>query len=151
MAQYTLTPATVPATLGYPGNLQDLLEIIKNYLTVSEADPNSKISFLVSNTQPTSASGNQDKIWFELTASGAPKAIRLYKDGNWLEFTPFQQGDMVLVADTVVPQSPWGKPNTTYQIKVYSGNTVVNSTYLTPASPAAPTGFTYKVYVGHYV
>lgn len=151
MAKYTLTPATVPPTLGYPGNLQDLLETIKNYMTVTEGDSSVSVSFLVGSTQPTASSGNQDKIWFELTPAGAPKAIRLFKDGVWQEFTPLKQGDMVLTADTVVPQSPWGKPNTTYQVKVYSGNTVVNTSYLTPAAPGAPTGFAYKVYVGHYV
>jgi hypothetical protein len=148
MAQYTLTPATVPPTVGYPGNLQDLLELIKNYITVTD-DLQYK-TFIISDSQPSPTSENQDKIWFELTPSGKPKAIRIYNNGNWLEFTPFNQGDMVLVADTVTPESPWGEPNTTYQVNVYSGTTLSQISFLTPAAPSSPSGYKYKVYVGHY-
>ena len=148
MAQYTLTPATVPPTIGYPGNLQDLLELIKNYITVTD-DLQYK-TFIISDSQPSPTSENQDKIWFELTPSGKPKAIRIYNNGNWLEFTPFNQGDMVLIADTVTPESPWGEPNTTYQVNVYSGTTLTQISFLTPAAPSAPSGYKYKVYVGHY-
>ena len=148
MAQYSLTPATVPSTVGYPGNLQDLLELIKNYITITD-DLQYK-TFIISDSQPSPTTENQDKIWFELTPSGKPKAIRIYNNGNWLEFTPFNQGDMVLIADTVTPESPWGEPNTTYQVNVYSGTTLTQISFLTPAAPSAPSGYKYKVYVGHY-
>jgi hypothetical protein len=148
MAQYTLTPGIVPPTIGYPGNIQDLMELIKNYMTVVE---NLEFkTFIVSNTQPAPTSGNQDKIWFELSSTGNPKAIRLYNNGNWLEFVPFNQGDLVLIADTVIPESPWGEPNTSYQVNVFSGVTVTQISFLTPTAPTAPVGFKYKVYVGHY-
>jgi len=148
MAQYTLTPGTVPANTGYPGTIQDLLTLIQNYVTVTD-DLQYK-TFIVGNTQPAPTSGNQNKIWFELSAGGEPKSIRVYNNGNWLEFVPFKQGDMVLIPDTVTPQSPWGEPNTTYQINVYSGTVLTQISFLTPAAPTAPTGYKYKVYVGHY-
>jgi hypothetical protein len=140
MAVYNLSAGTLPANTGYPGNVQDLLQLIQSYLSVISDDTLNTI--VVSGSTPNSSDNN--KVWFELGQGidAAPKSIKLYVNGTWQEFTPFSFGDMVLVDQTASIASPWGIGSTTYIVDGIQK--------LTPATPEAPTGTQYKVYVGYY-
>jgi hypothetical protein len=138
MAEYPLTPGTLPVNTAYPGNVQGLLDLISSYMTVITSDD--LRTYIVSTTQP--ADDDADKVWFEIQSGGAPRAIRSYTDGRWEEYSPFTFGDMVLVDVNATIASPWGVGSTIY--------TVNGVSKLTPTTPVPPTGTKYKVYVGHY-
>jgi hypothetical protein len=140
MPVYTLTAATLPSNTGYPGNVQDLIQLIQSYVSVN-SDPVLS-TFVVSSSTPSAE--DQDKVWFQTQAgvNGRPQSIRLYSDGVWNEFTPFAFGDIVLTDTNAVIASPWGIGSTTYVVNGIS--------LLTPATPVPPANAKYKVYVGYY-
>lgn len=140
MAVYSLSAGTLPANTGYPGNLQDLLKLFESYVTV--ASPSSQSSIIVGDTTP--GSSDIDKVWFQTSggSSGSPTAIKIFSGGKWVEFTPFEFGDMILCDANAPISSPWGIGSTTYIVDGISK--------LTPVTPTAPVGAQYKVYVGYY-
>jgi hypothetical protein len=140
MADIPLSSGVVPAGTPYPGNFQDFLDVASSYLTVEY--PDNLRSAVVSSSTPTGS--DLDKIWFRLSSTdGTPTTVNLYINGAWTEFTQFNFGDMVLIAESSVIVNPWGTGGTAYTL---SGQKVV-----TPATPTSlPAGFKYKVYVGNY-
>lgn len=140
MADIPLSSGVVPAGTPYPGNFQEFLNTASSYLTVQYPD-NLRYG-IVSSATPT---GNDlDKVWFRLSSiDGTPNTVNLYINGVWTEFTQFNFGDIVMVAEASVIANPWGTGGTAYTV---SGQKVV-----TPATPTSPpAGFKYKVYVGNY-
>jgi hypothetical protein len=140
MAVYTISAGTVPQNTGYPANMQGLLQLLQSYLSVNAGSNLSSV--VVSGATPSSQ--DNDKVWFQTEAgvAGFPKAIRLYTEGSWKEFSPFNFGDIVLTDANATVSSPWGIGNTTYVVD--------GITRLTPTLPVAPTNAQYKVYVGYY-
>ena len=140
MAVYTISAGTVPQNTGYPANMQGLLQLLQSYLSVNAGSNLSSV--IVSGATPSSQ--DNDKVWFQTEAgvAGFPKTIRLYTEGSWKEFSPFNFGDIVLTDANAPISSPWGVGNTTYVVD--------GITRLTPTLPVAPTNAQYKVYVGYY-
>jgi hypothetical protein len=140
MAVYTISAGTVPQNTGYPANMQGLLQLLQSYLSVNAGSNLSSV--VVSGATPSSQ--DNDKVWFQTEAgvAGFPKAIRLYTEGSWKEFSPFNFGDIVLTDANATVSSPWGIGNTTYVVDGIAR--------LTPTLPVAPTNAQYKVYVGYY-
>jgi hypothetical protein len=140
MPIYTISAGTLPLNTGYPANVQGLLELLQSYLSVNSGSTLSSV--VVSNSTP--ASTDNDKVWFQTQggAAGVPQSIRLYSQGAWKEFTPFNFGDIVLTDTNAAISSPWGVGNTTYIVD--------GITKLTPTLPPAPANAKYKVYVGYY-
>ena len=140
MAVYTISAGTVPQNTGYPANLQGLLQLLESYLSVNAGSNLSSI--IISSNTP--ASQDNDKIWFQLDpgVSGFPRAVKVYSEGAWKEFTPFSFGDIVLTDVNAAISSPWCIGTTTYIVDGISK--------LTPTLPVAPANAQYKVYVGYY-
>lgn len=139
MADLKLVTGLVPADTPYPATFNEFLEKLSSYLTLQY--PDEFRYAVVSSAAPTGP--DVDKIWFKLSSvDGSPESVNIYIDGNWVEFSPLQFGDMVLVADTSVIISPWGEGQ-----KVY---TVRGEEKITPTTPTAPAGYKYKIYVGNY-
>lgn len=145
MAEYPITVAEVPSTACYPANVQQLLDVLSNYITVHI--DGTKQTYVVSDTPPTGQ--NINKPWFQtyspVSGYGLPKVIRWYSNGQWKEFAQLKQGDMILVNQDSTINSPWGEFGHTY----YFGATGISS-YTPPALPTPPVGFKYKVYVGFW-
>jgi len=141
MAEYSITAGSVPSNTGYPADVQGLLDLLSSYLTVLSPD-NLKNYVLDYNTPVAS---NQDKVWFQTNslADASPKAINVYADGRWQEFTQFTFGDIILVTASATISSPWGVGASSYTVP---GVGVVT----TPTTPEPPVGLKYKVYVGRY-
>lgn len=140
MAVYTISAGTVPLNTGYPANVQGLLQLLQSYLSVNAGSNLSSV--VVSGSTP--ASTDNDKVWFQTEGgvSGLPQSVRLYSEGSWKEFTPFNFGDIVMTDANAAISSPWGIGNTTYVVD--------GVTKLTPTLPVAPANAQYKVYVGYY-
>jgi hypothetical protein len=140
MAVYTISAGTVPLNTGYPANLQGLLQLLQSYLSVNAGSNLSSVVISAS----TPASLDNDKVWFQTQpgVSGYPQSIKLYNEGSWKEFTPFNFGDIVLTDANAAISSPWGVGNTSYIVD--------GITKLTPTLPVAPANAQYKVYVGYY-
>lgn len=139
MADIPLRSGVVPAGTPYPGNFQAFLDTAASYLSVEYPD-NLKYA-IVSASTPTGE--NQNKVWFKLSSvTGLPMSVNYYVNGAWVEFTPFDFGDLVLVADTSVIETPWGVGGTSYILD--------NQKVVTPLTPTPPAGYKYKVYVGNY-
>lgn len=146
MSEYPITVVELDESLCYPPTVQPLLNSLADYITVNISyDP---LTYIVDSSTPTSA--NNSSPFFQTTVAsggsqyGLPKAIRIYADSKWQEFSQFQQGDKILVASNSVIVSPWGESPYTYTF--LSGTNL--STYSPPISPEPPTGFKYKTYVG---
>jgi hypothetical protein len=145
MSEYPLTVATLPDNSCYPPTVQLLLNLVAQYSTLNI--PSSQISYIVSETTPSSE--NQDKLWFQTSASGAgyglPKIARLYVNGIWLEFAQLSQGDKILVPSDYSISSPWGEYGYTYS---FSGLGIPN--YTPTRAPEPPNELKYKTYVGYW-
>jgi hypothetical protein len=146
MAEYPITVAELDESLCYPSTAQLLLNSLADYITVNIAyDP---LTYVVDSSTPTSDKNSspffQTAVADGVGEYGMPKAIRIYADSKWQEFSQFQQGDKILVASNSVIVSPWGESPYTYTF--LSGTNL--STYAPPISPEPPTGFKYKTYVG---
>jgi hypothetical protein len=146
MAEYPITVTEIDGSLCYPSTVQLLLNSLADYITVNISyDP---LTYIVDSSTPTSDK-NSSPFFQTAVADGAgeygmPKAIRIYANSKWQEFSQFQQGDKILVKDNSVVVSPWGESPYTYTF--LSGTNL--STYAPPISPEPPTGFKYKTYVG---
>ena len=139
MADLTVLAGSVPAGTPYPGTFGDFVKSLSSYLTVSY--PDQFKDAVVGPTIP--AASDQDKVWFKTdSVDGTPRTVNIYVNGNWLEFTQLNFGDMVLVASTSNIRAPWGEGASTYN--------VAGVQKLTPQTPAPPNGYKYKVYVGNY-
>jgi hypothetical protein len=140
MAEIKIAAGLVPDQTPYPGNFRDFLKELSSYLTVQYPD---ELRYaIVSSATPTGA--DQSKLWYKLNPqTGAPDIVSIFINGSWVEFTPFNFGDMVLVDSTSNIVVPWGQGSTTY--------TVAGQQLLTPPTPSAPSGYKYKVYVGNYI
>jgi hypothetical protein len=146
MAEY---PITVPEIVGeacYQTTVQELINYLADAITVQITG--NPIPYIVSATTPSSENNNsaffQTKEPVGTSQYGSPKAVRIYADSKWQEFSQFKQGDMILVADNSVVISPWGEYPYTYTF--LSGTNL--STYSPPVTPEPPQGFKYKRYVG---
>ena len=140
MAEVIINSGSVPAGTPYPGTFNDFLTTLSAYLTVQFPE---ELSYAIVSSSVPSGS-DQDNLWFRLNAqNGAPQTVNFFVNGSWLEFTQFSFGDMVLVASGASIIAPWGEGATSY--------TVAGQQVLTPATPSAPAGYTYKVYVGNYL
>ena len=140
MAEVIINAGSVPAGTPYPGTFNDFITSLSSYLTVEFPE---ELSYaVVSPSLPVGS--DQDKVWFRLNnQNGTPQTINFFVNGSWLEFTQFSFGDMVLVAAGSTIIAPWGEAATSY--------TVAGQQVVTPLTPAAPAGYTYKVYVGNYL
>lgn len=139
MAEYPVTAATLPTTTCYPQTVQELVNLVADYVDVQV---NKNIQpYLIDNQAPD---GLNDP-WFQVYNSGLPKVVRLYVNGQWKEFSQFSQGDLILIPNNYQVSAPWGNPGSTYTF----GDTGIPS-YTVATAPVPPDGFKYKVYVGYY-
>jgi hypothetical protein len=147
MAEYPITVQTLPTNTCYPVSVQELVNMLAEYITVQINQSN--IEYIVNDSAPSSA--DTDRIWFQTQTPpgageyGAPKAPRKYTAGQWREFTSLSQGDIVVVESLAQINSPWGEPGFTYSF----GDTGIPN-YTPPTPPTPPEGFKYKVYVGYW-
>lgn len=145
MADYCLTAQQLKGNSCYPENVQELINLMANYLSF-RVDGFPQAYTLGSSIPGLSST---DRPWFQTQANlpnlGLPKAIRAYSNGQWKEFSQFIQGDIILVPINYPVVSPWGNPGETYS---FGGLGFPD--YTAPANLIAPADYKYKVYVGYY-
>ena len=145
MKEFPLTTQTFPSDTCYPSTVQKLIDLVASVTTVNTQTV----------LQPYSVQAQSPLFdfsqnpWFQtqttLSGYGTPKAVRLYFNGVWKEFSQFSQGDAILVTSTQTISAPWGVSGQTYTF----GDTGLPS-YTPTFNPTAPEGFKYKIYVGYY-
>lgn len=141
MNENPITVTTLPDNTCYPPTVQALVNLVAEYSRVEIAGNPAEYS--ISDEALPAAALSQ--LWFNTTAEGLPKAVRLYVNGQWKEFAQLKQGDMILVASTSIIVSPWGENGFTYAF----GDTGL-PVYAPPLSPTPPDGLKYKRYVGFW-
>ena len=147
MDEYPLTATNFPSNTCYPAKIQDLINLIGKFVTVTVKGnppdysisptvlPSTKQSQLWAHTYPPTFSGSY----------GKPKVFRLFTSGQWLEFAQLSLGDRILVKSDANIASPWGEYGFTYSF----GDTAVLP-YTPTVAPTPPVGFKYKTYVGYW-
>ena len=148
MAEFNLKSTAVPATPSYPASIQGFIDFLSTYLFFDD-NINFK-TYVRGVTNPIPASLNSDKIWFQETNLGGPRAIYRYTGVNWKEFTPFKVGDLILVENTAVVSSPWGNPGVTYPVITYTAAGSTTTSVVAASAPSPPAGFKFKAYVGQH-
>ena len=147
MNEFPLTSSALPSNTCYPKNIQDLINLIGNLVTLTiEGNPP---DYSVSPTALPST--KQSQLWVQISTPtvagsyGIPKVLRLFVSGQWLEFAQLTRGDRILVPIAAQILSPWGEYGYTYSF----GDTGVTS-YAPTVPPTPPTGYKYKTYVGYW-
>ena len=79
---------------------------------------------------------------FNLTAP----ALRKYSQGKWLEISPLDRGDIILVPSSYAIEFPWGQSGVTYDMSYWGEANVT-----VPTLPTPPAGFKYKYYIGKQI
>jgi hypothetical protein len=148
MAEFNLNSTAVPATPSYPDTTQGLIDFLATYLYFDD-NINFK-SYVRGISNPVPASLNSDKIWFQETNLGGPRAIYRFNSPSWKEFVDFNPGDLILTPVTSTVASPWGNPGQTYLVITYDATGSSTTSVVAGSAPPAPSGFKYKVYVGQY-
>jgi hypothetical protein len=148
MAEFNLKSTAVPATPSYPATMQGFLDFLGTYLYFDD-NINFK-TYVRGVTNPIPASLNSDKIWFQETNLGGPRAIYRYTGPIWKEFTSFKVGDLILTPSTTTVSSPWGNPGQAYLVITYNSSGSFTTSVTAASAPPPPAGFKYKAYVGQY-
>lgn len=79
---------------------------------------------------------------FNLTAP----ALRKYSQGKWLEISPLDRGDIILVPSSYAIEFPWGQSGVSYDMSYWGEANVT-----VPTLPTPPAGFKYKYYIGKQI
>lgn len=79
---------------------------------------------------------------FNLTAP----ALRKYSQGKWLEISPLNRGDIILVPSSYAIEFPWGQSGVSYDMSYWGEANVT-----VPTLPTPPAGFKYKYYIGKQI